>query len=140
MAFTCDQCGVYFEVSYKCRAEPHVPLYCPFCGHGIWDRPPAEADVITNLTELAENADALEVGRRAIEDELIEYRDSRLSQLRANGLVVKEPDGTPSDTIRFGPETGLKIALRAMAEYLTRTAARRTNHRGDNEVDERLEL
>lgn len=71
------------------------------------------------LRELADDDEALwQVARRAIEDDLIEFRDSRLSMpLRNNGLVVKEKDGTPSDLIRFGPEIAVKIALRALADH-----------------------
>jgi len=58
--------------------------------------------------------EALEIGRRAVEDELVELRDARIGQLRNNGLVVKERDGSPSDIIRLGPEDALRIGLRAM--------------------------
>lgn len=57
----------------------------------------------------------LEVGRKAIEDALVEWRDERLSELnRANGCVIRERDGTPSNVIRFGPETALRIGYKAM--------------------------
>ena len=72
-----------------------------------------------NLRKLAESPELLEVGRKAIEDALIEWRDSRLSCFtRNNGFVVKEKDGTPSHIIRFGPEHGLKVALEAIADHL----------------------
>lgn len=58
--------------------------------------------------------EALEIGRRAVEDELVELRDARIGQLRNNGLVIKERDGSPSDIIRLGPEDALRIGLRAM--------------------------
>ena len=71
------------------------------------------------LPQIAARSDLLEIGRRAIEDQLIEWRDMRLSQpLRANGLVVSEKDGTPSDVIRFGPEHALKIGIKAISEHL----------------------
>lgn len=61
--------------------------------------------------------EALEIGRKAIEDALIEWRDARLSELgRNNGCVVKEKDGTASNVIRFGPEKALRIGLKAMLE------------------------
>jgi len=67
------------------------------------------ADVVWLLSD-----EALEIGRRAVEDELVELRDARIGQLRNNGLVVKERDGSPSDIIRLGPEDALRIGLRAM--------------------------
>lgn len=56
----------------------------------------------------------LEIGRKAIEDVLIEFRDSRIGQLRNNGLVIKEYDGTDSHIIRLGPEDALRIGIKAM--------------------------
>lgn len=67
------------------------------------------------LRDAAENRALLEVGRKAVEDALIKWRDDRLSMLRNNGYVVKECDGSPSSIIRFGPEHGCRIALEAMA-------------------------
>jgi hypothetical protein len=46
-------------------------------------------------------------------------RDNRLSTInRNNGFVCREKDGCASDVIRFGPEVGLKIALKSIAEAL----------------------
>ena len=60
-----------------------------------------------------------EVGRRAVEDVLIDFRDSGLSILgRNNGLVVKYADGTPSDIIRLPIEDAVRIAMNAMADHL----------------------
>lgn len=51
----------------------------------------------------------------AVEDVLIEYRDSGISMLGpANGFVVKYKDGSPSDAIRLGTRHGLRIALAAL--------------------------
>lgn len=75
------------------------------------------------LRRLADDSGLLwTVARRAIEDELIEWRDSRMFVLRNNGFVVKEMDGSPSDVIRFGPEVGVRIALRALADHLEQEA------------------
>jgi len=72
------------------------------------------------LNILAENKKLLEVGRKAVEDVLIEWRDNRISEFnRGNGLVVREKNGRDSHIIRFGIETALRIALRAMAKQLT---------------------
>ncbi len=74
---------------------------------------------MTDLTKIAEDEELLEIGRKAIEDTLIEWRDQRLSQpMRCNGLVVRESDGKESPIIRFGPETALRIGLRAIAKHL----------------------
>jgi hypothetical protein len=69
------------------------------------------------ILRLVDDRAALEIGRRAVEEELIRWRDSRLSEpTRGNGLVVREKDGRPSSIIRFGTETALRIALRAIAD------------------------
>jgi hypothetical protein len=74
------------------------------------------------LKEIYEDPKLLEIGRRAIESELIEWRDSRRSQFsRANGLVIREKDGADSSIIRFGPEMALRIGLEAIAEHLNDT-------------------
>ena len=71
------------------------------------------------LRLIANDNIALEVGRKAVEDELIDWRDRRLSQMtRGNGCVVREVDGTPSHIIRFGPETAIRIGLLAIADHL----------------------
>jgi hypothetical protein len=77
-----------------------------------------DASNAATLRELSESDELLEIGRLAVEDELIEWRDSRLSTLRENGLVIRERDGSPSNVIRFGSETAVKVALMAIAEYL----------------------
>ncbi len=70
------------------------------------------------LREIANNDKLLEIGRKAIEDLAIEFRDSRISVLRNNGVCCKERDGTPSNTIRFGPETAIKVGLEAIASFI----------------------
>lgn len=48
----------------------------------------------------------------ALEDQLIEMRDSRLSMLGpANGLVVREKDGAPSDVIRIPTARAIRAAI-----------------------------
>ena len=71
------------------------------------------------LRHLADDVELMEVGRKAVENALVEWRDSRLSMLRRNnGLVIREKDGKESSIVRFGPEVGVAIALRAIAEHL----------------------
>lgn len=58
-----------------------------------------------------------EVARKAVEDMLIDWRDSRLSEpLRGNGLVIHERDGTASTVIRFGMETAMRVGMKAIVE------------------------
>ena len=73
----------------------------------------------TDLISIAEDDQLLEVGRKAIEDTLIEFRDTRMSEFtRGNGLVIREANGKDSHVIRFGPETALRIGLFAIADFL----------------------
>lgn len=77
---------------------------------------------ISELRDLADNAELLEIGRKAIEDRLIEWRDNRLSTpFRGNGLVIRESDGEDSHIIRMGPEEALRIGLRAIADHLEKS-------------------
>ena len=77
---------------------------------------------INTLYEIADNPALLEIGRKAVEDVLIDSRDSRISQfLRGNGLVIREKDGTPSDIIRIGTEDALRIGIQAIAKSLEAT-------------------
>jgi hypothetical protein len=72
-----------------------------------------------DLWKIINNDELLEIGRKAIEDVLVDYRDSRIFlPFRNNGLVIKERDGRHSDVIRMGPEGALRIGLRAIADYL----------------------
>lgn len=72
----------------------------------------------TVLEEIVEDRGLLEVGRKAVEDTLIEWRDMRLSEVgRRNGLVIREKDGSESSLVRFGPETALRIGLLAIAKH-----------------------
>jgi hypothetical protein len=59
-----------------------------------------------------------EVGRKAVEDQLIDMRNSNMFVLNNNGLVIKNFDGTVSSTIRMSTEMAIKCALGAMAEEL----------------------
>lgn len=73
---------------------------------------------VPDLLKIARDAELLEIGRQAIEHELVEWRDSGISTLRNNGFVIKSKDGKLSNIIRFGPEVGIKIALEAIAKHL----------------------
>lgn len=66
--------------------------------------------------------ESLEHARKAVEDELIDWRDSGLFMLRNNGLAVRNKDGSGSEIIRFGFEDGLRIAVK---DHIARAAAER---------------
>lgn len=51
------------------------------------------------LLKVADSPDLLEVGRKAIENCLVEYRNARISEIRSNGLVIRESDGTPNGIV-----------------------------------------
>lgn len=70
-------------------------------------------------TEL--NEDALTAAHLAVEDMLIELRDARIGVLgKGNGFVVCEKDGTPSSIMRLGTREGLRIAIQAYLEAVTK--------------------
>lgn len=71
------------------------------------------------LERIASDGKLLEVGRKAIEKTLLSFRDSRISQIRGNGLVIREKDGADSSVIRLGPEDALRIGLKAIAKELS---------------------
>lgn len=71
------------------------------------------------LRDLAKNPMLMEVGRKAIEDVLVEWRDMRTSEFtRGNGLVIREKDGSESSIIRMGSEVAVSIALKAIADHI----------------------
>ena len=71
------------------------------------------------LEDIINSPELREIGRKAVEDELIQYRDCRISLMyRGNGLVIRESDGVSSSIIRMGMETALMIALKAIKKHL----------------------
>lgn len=75
-----------------------------------------------NLKEIYEDKELLEVGRLAVQEVLLEWRDMRLSVMRNNGLVIKEKDGKDSHIIRMGPEDAIRIGLEAIERHLAERA------------------
>lgn len=74
------------------------------------------------MNDVELDQDALTAAHVAIEDVLIEMRNARMFVIHpANGFVVKERDGTPSDVMRLGTRMGLSIAIKA---YLTATSTK----------------
>lgn len=86
---------------------------CTECNPSSYESHPPRVVVPESVSD-----EELEIGRRAIELALIDWRDSRLSEFtRSNGLVIREKDGTDSSIIRFGPETALKIGIDAIVKH-----------------------
>jgi hypothetical protein len=77
-------------------------------------------EVLQALREIADDHDLLySVGRRKVEDVLVDNRDARISIIgRNNGLVIREKDGGDSNVIRLGTEMALGIGLKAIIEHL----------------------
>lgn len=67
---------------------------------------------------VAQSDELVEVGRKAVEETLVTFRRGRISEIRGNGLVIREEDGKASSVIRFGPEAAIRIALTAIARHL----------------------
>jgi len=82
------------------------------------------AELAAGLRELADDQELLwTVARAAIEDELVEWRDAGRFVLRNNGFTIRYADGTGNEIIRFGPEVGVRIALKALADHLEEAAS-----------------
>lgn len=74
------------------------------------------------LNAIAEDRELIEVGRKALEDLLVEMRDERISTpLAANGLVIKEVDGRSSSMIRVTTPEAITLAIKAIAKHLNGT-------------------
>lgn len=74
---------------------------------------------MASTTDLTINGAALtsddyEIARKAVEDALIDMRDSSTFILRRNGLVVYNRDGSDSSIIRLSTEDALRIGLKAI--------------------------
>lgn len=66
---------------------------------------------------------ALRLATVAVEDVLIEFRDRRIGILgAANGFVVNERDGSPSDIMRMRTRDGLRIGIEAYLKAMAGTA------------------
>lgn len=74
------------------------------------------------VRDLADDPGLMTAAHLKIESMLLDMRDSRVSNMSANGLVVREADGTPSDAIRIGTRWAVQIAVRAIADELARRA------------------
>jgi hypothetical protein len=88
------------------------------CGCRSEDRPKGNQMNAEDVRKIADNNELLEIGRKAIEDLLVEFRDSRMSMMCGNGFVIREKDGRESSVIRLRTDMGLQVALKAIAEHL----------------------
>ena len=70
------------------------------------------------LDTLKTRPDLVEIGRLAVEDMLIDMRNSAISVTNRNGFAVHDKDGTPNGIIRLPIEIGVNIFLGAIAEHL----------------------
>lgn len=68
--------------------------------------------------EPAIDQEALEAARRAVEDVLIEHRDSGIIFMNNNGFVCRTKDGQPSDIIRLSTKMGLSIGIQVYLKAL----------------------
>jgi hypothetical protein len=63
------------------------------------------------------NEEAFLKAFKYVEDFLIEMRDIRCSVLVANGVVVREADGSPSDVIRASTKDILRMGIESYLEH-----------------------
>lgn len=77
------------------------------------------------MPEIEIDDTALEVARKAVEDTLIEFRDSSMFMIGGNGFVVRNRDGSASDIMRFSTAVGLSIGIKAYLGALADAEASR---------------
>ena len=71
------------------------------------------------FSSVVNDAELIEVARKAIENVLVEWRDMRLSTIEAgNGLCIRERDGKPSSQIRITTAEAFAIGLKAIDRHL----------------------
>jgi hypothetical protein len=71
------------------------------------------------LRELADDDYVVYVLHLLLEDELVNRRDARVSHPhRANGLVIRERDATPSDAIRIPTDEAVQRVIMGLADYV----------------------
>jgi hypothetical protein len=67
---------------------------------------------------------ALTAAHLAVEDELVEMRDARMFVLGpANGLIIKERDGSWSDVMRLGTRDALRIGIAAYLDAVEKVGS-----------------
>jgi hypothetical protein len=96
---------------------------------------PLGTEVAALLRRIADDPELMQAAHLAIEDHLIELRDSCMMignsvGLPANGFVVRERDGSPSEIIRLGTRPGIEMALKAIADHIEAHANRSGKEKG----------
>ncbi len=71
------------------------------------------------LQLVIDSEELLEIARQAIENELVERRDSCISILRRNGCSIRNKDGSASSIIRMSHEEAMTVGLKAIIQHLT---------------------
>lgn len=72
--------------------------------------------------EIEIDDDALEVARKAVEDALVEFRDSGMFMIGGNGFVIRNYDGSDSSIMRLSTALGLQIGIKAYLAALAESA------------------
>lgn len=85
------------------------------------------------IKSISEDPEMIRVAHAAIQNTLVEFRDSHISLLgRGNGLCIRPRDskGRTDDPfiIRLGPEDAMRIGLDAIAEHLKGVEDEQTNN------------
>ncbi len=71
------------------------------------------------LRKLATDPKILKRIHLTIEDLLVEFRDSGIGLIGpANGLIIKEKDGSSSDVIRLDTRGAVRLTLKTLADIL----------------------
>lgn len=68
--------------------------------------------------EIEINDEALEAARFAVENQLVEMRDSHMFMIGGNGFVIRNRDGSDSAIMRMSTAFGLGIGIRAYLDAL----------------------
>jgi len=124
-----------------CCNAPVIGVNCDQTGRGEWQCTECKkmgviASQVTaeeNLIRISEDGELLEIARKAVEDTLIKFRDSRISQIRGNGLVIREKNGKESYVIRLGVEEAMRIGLKAIAKHLKVDSLQSISHESDEQ-------
>lgn len=72
--------------------------------------------------EIQINPVALEAGRLAVEDALVDMRDSGMFMLGNNGFIIRNRDSSESCVLRMNTAMGLRIGIQAYLAALAEQA------------------